>query len=108
ADDPRKAMKIDDLKEMRLDPKYAADLGHVYKAVSGPDAVHDILQFVDGITNFSKGMWTSVWPAFHARNIVSGQVQNAMLGMWDKESAKWAHQIQKGESLSGAKSIPVV
>lgn len=99
---------INDLKKMRVDKRIAADLANLNKAITGPEAVGDILNMVDSFTNFSKGMWTSIWPAFHVRNQVSGWIQNAMLGMWDPQSASAAVRMQQGKPVDVAMEIPAV
>jgi hypothetical protein len=99
---------IKDLKKMRVDKRMADDLAQLNKAITGPEAVGDILQMVDSFTNFSKGMWTSIWPAFHVRNQVSGWLQNAMLGMWDPQSASAAVRMQQGKPVEMAMEIPAV
>lgn len=100
--------KTKDLKKMRLDARLAQDLKGTIRSISGPEEIGNIVKFVDSTTNFGKSLLTGVWPAFHVRNLVSGQMHNAMLGMWDRESAYGAAAMMRGGVLKGASQIPAV
>ncbi|TWT95767.1 hypothetical protein Pla100_34090 [Neorhodopirellula pilleata] len=105
----REAMPdADDLASMEIRQEHADDLRSFMKAVSGPEPVNEMVAVLDDVTNLSKAMWTGVWPAFHVRNLLSGQVHNLTLGMFDPSSVKDAHTILKGRVIKEAARIPAV
>jgi hypothetical protein len=96
------------LRDMRLSKENAEELLSIHKTISGPDAINDLISMMDSVVNYSKGMWTSVWPAFHVRNRISGAFQNMALGIWSKEGDTWADQLLKGKVIEGATKEPWV
>jgi hypothetical protein len=94
-----------DLRNARIDKRIADDLIKIHKASSTRGPTDEILEMTDSFTNFTKSMLTSVWPSFHTRNLASGWAQNAMLGMWDKQTAKWAMQLQAGQALPDSRKV---
>jgi hypothetical protein len=96
------------LSQMRLSKTHAEELQSIHKVISGPEAVNDLIQMVDSVTNYSKGMWTSVWPAFHVRNRLSGAFQNMALGIWSKAGDSQANTVLKGDVIEGAAQKPWV
>ena len=102
-----KKMGIDhkELRHARIDKRIADDLIRIHKATTTRGPGEEILEMTDSVTNLTKGMLTSDWPSFHVRNIVSGWAQNAMLGMWDKQSAGWAGQIMVGNAMKGSSKV---
>lgn len=96
------------LKGMVVEPGLAEDLGRFMKGFSSPEPVNEIMQAVDSVTNFTKGMLTGVWPSFHVRNLTSGQFQNWVGGVFSGESIKQAHSMMRGDVVSFAKDIPSV
>jgi hypothetical protein len=103
-EDALQALK--ELKDMRLDKKLADDLLATKKGFDTPEAVGQIGKMTDPLTNLSKGLWTTPWPSFHGRNLVSGQVQNALKGMAGSQGE--AHSLMRGSDLTGAGQIPVL
>ena len=96
------------LRDMRLSKENAEELMSIHRTISGPDAINDLIGMMDSVVNYSKGMWTSVWPAFHVRNRISGAFQNMALGIWSKEGDTWADQLLKGKVIKGAAKEPWV
>ncbi|SFH96142.1 hypothetical protein [Planctomicrobium piriforme] len=96
----------------------SVDLGYVDKAVAedlmrfmapyaAPKPANELVAAIDSVTNFMKGMFTSPWPAFHTRNLTSGQFQNFIAGLFSKSSAIDAHKLMRGETIKAA-DIPVI
>lgn len=104
----RSGLSMDEVKNQSVRQEHADDLLKFAHAMKTPEAMDELMEMVDGLTNISKGFWTSVWPAFHARNLFSGQVHNHMLGMWDKDSAMAANALLRGNIIKGAKDIKSV
>lgn len=101
----------DDLKalgRMRVPTDLANDLARFHKGFTGPEAVGDIIGALDSVTNLFKAGVTTPWPAFHVRNLVSGQFQNWVSGQWSAESVKEANAILKGGDTSNLATIPAV
>lgn len=99
---------VEDLTDLEIRREHADDLRSFMKAVSGPEPVNEIIGVLDDVTNLSKAMWTGVWPAFHVRNLLSGQVHNKLLGMGDASSVKHAHSMLKGGIVPDARKIKAV
>lgn len=101
----------DDLKALgriRVPTDLANDLARFHKGFTGPEAVGDIVGALDSVTNLFKAGVTTPWPAFHVRNLVSGQFQNWVSGQWSAESVKEANAILKGGDTQKLATIPVV
>lgn len=96
---------LGDIKKMTISKENADDLVKVMETIRTPEAMNEILDFIDSATNLGKGLWTSAWPAFHVRNFVSGQVHNSLLNMTDKHSLKTAWALQRGGKTNGLKDI---
>lgn len=77
----RSGDKTRDIGNLLVDRKHSDDLLKMMEMGVGQEPVRQWLEVVDGMTNFGKGMWTSVWPAFHTRNFVSGTAHNFLKGI---------------------------
>lgn len=94
-----------DLRGYRIDKRIAEDLIGIHKATSGRGPFDEILAHVDSFTNFTKSLLTGPWPGYMVRNAVGGYVENASLGMWDNETAKWGIELQLGKVLKGSTKL---
>jgi hypothetical protein len=96
------------LGSMRIGKQHAEELRTINKVISGPEAINDLVKMVDSVTNYSKGFWTSVWPAFHVRNRMSGALHNMALGIWSKAGDSDANLLYQGGVIKGAANEPWV
>lgn len=94
-----------DLRGYRIDKRIAEDLIGIHKATSSREPFDEILAHVDSFTNFTKSLLTGPWPGYMVRNAVGGYVENASLGMWDNETAKWGIELQLGKVLKGSTKL---
>lgn len=92
----------------RVSEETAEAISKTMLGFEGPKAGGELLQFFDSLTNLWKGLQTVMWPGFHSRNFVSGQVQNWMSGMWSPESVKDTWKLMRGGTVPGAAKIPAV
>lgn len=99
---------LKELKKMRVRKEHADDLRLIYDSFSMPDAISEILDHFDSFTNWWKGAQTSVWPAFHVRNYVSGQVQNMAMGILGRTGHKEAIDLVQGKVIKNAAKKPWV
>lgn len=76
----------------------ANDLMRKMEGFKGPKAVGPIIQAIDSVTNLFKAGVTSVWPAFHTRNLSSGQYRNWEADMFSPRSVSEADAIMRGRS----------
>lgn len=107
--DPRDPDKyIRDFAKSRIDAGLADDLLRVRKAYTSPEPVRQVMQIVDNLQNWSKSLWTTPWPAFHARNVASGQFDNWVAGTFSFGSVKKAWDMLRGKAVAGAARIPEV
>ncbi|QDV24777.1 hypothetical protein [Aureliella helgolandensis] len=86
------------------------------KPFSSPDEVGYFAKGMHRFMNVFRSGLTAPWPAFHARNLLSGQVHNAMVGAKDPtgkgpmayfKPLKEAYDLRNGEPIKGiAEDIP--
>ena len=81
-----------------------------------PDVLRPVLGAVDQFTNLFKTSVTSIFPAFHLRNLYSGQWQNFVLGASDPRYSGVraylqpmvdAQKVIRGGTVEGAAEIPL-
>jgi hypothetical protein len=94
-----------DLRKARIDKRIADDLYRVHKAATTRGPMDEILEMTDSATNMMKTFSTTIRPGFHVRNLASGWTQNAMLGMWDKQSAGWSMDLLQGRTMADSRKI---
>jgi len=86
----------------------ADDLRRYYTAFTGPEAVGEIVGALDSVTNLWKAGVTTPWPAFHVRNLISGQFQNWTAGMFSGQSVAEAHSVLRGGAGESLADIPAI
>lgn len=96
---PLASMDVRDIRKMTVPKDVAEGMRNYVKLTENPEALDEILGAVDSVVNFSKGMWTSPWLAFHGRNTLSGSVHNFLKGMWDRKSFADSNAISKGRVI---------
>jgi hypothetical protein len=99
---------IDDVAAMSVPRELADDLMRMTQAFSGPEPTNAIMRVVDNITGLTKAGQTSIWPAFHVRNLFSGQFRNWIAGMWDAGSVNDAWRLARGGTVKSAAEIPII
>jgi hypothetical protein len=109
--DPIKGTRKD-LKKIFIPGEVAADALRYGQAFAMPDNLKPILQAWDYMTNLTKGGQTVLWPAFHARNVMSGIWQNmiggATYGKGDMIGPLMdAAKLRKGESIDWLTKMPM-
>lgn len=98
---------VESIGNMNVPKDLADDLNRFYESFKSPEAANEIIQAVDSVTNLFKGGVTSPWPAFHIRNLMSGQWQNWAAGQWSLASLREADKVMRGQSADLA-SIPAI
>jgi hypothetical protein len=94
--------------QMNIPLDFSDDLIRKMQAFKSPEAVNEILSsLIDPITNITKAGLTSAAPAFHVRNLASGQWQNAQAGMWSKRAFDVARGLATGGTVDVG-DIPIV
>lgn len=96
------------LLKNRVTDETATAISRIATGFSSPQAVDGVLKGLDSVTNFWKGWQTGVWPAFHARNLLSGQVNNYLTGNWSVGSVRNTNALLSGKIVKDAESIPAV
>lgn len=90
------------------------DAGRLRKAFDTPEALEPVLKAWDSLTNLTKMGQTSLWPAFHTRNALTGLWQAFVGGATDPRHAGPAAyarpfldagQARRGEAFAGANLI---
>lgn len=108
ADPKNAAIMAKDIANHRIPKDIADDLTRMVTGYTSPEPTSEFLKVFDSTTNLTKGFLTGPWPAFHTRNLFSGQWQNFIAGMFSPESVKDAHGIIRGGELKGAAKIPAL
>jgi hypothetical protein len=97
-----------DLVKKRIPEDIAADMLKMADQIKGPKAVGAILEAYDSAKNLSKAHWTGMFPAFHIRNLFSGQLQNMMKGIFSASSGADTSALIRGKDLKGYADLPVI
>ena len=98
---------VESIGDVPLPQDFADDLVRYVQSFKSPEAANEIIQAVDSVTNLFKGGVTSPWPAFHIRNLMSGQWQNWAAGQWSLASLREADKVMRGQSAD-LTSIPAI
>src|SRR5690606_26311367 len=96
----------DNIARMHIDPRVADDVLRVMKPFSAPEEVGAVLRTIDALTDWFRGSVTAIFPAFHVRNFISGQVQNFLGGAWSARSLHAADRLVRGKKIEWAGEIP--
>lgn len=106
------------LAQFRMDEDVLSDVTRIYQLsndLSKDNAFKNMGDWYDAYTNMFKSNVTTVWPAFHFRNLMSGAFQNALNDVFDptetllKKYLKPHHDAAKimvGDSTDGLDFIP--
>lgn len=95
------------IAKMDVPKDLADDLTRRMQAFKGPKAVGEIIGAIDSVTNLFKAGVTSVWPAFHTRNLGSGQFQNYVADMFSRRSVAEADALMRGRDVD-LRDLPIV
>ncbi len=101
------AEDIAKLADTLIPEDLAKDLSRFVESFKGPRAVGDLVKVYDAFSNLFKVGVTSPWPAFHARNFLSGQFQNWLHGQFSLNSFNQAKEVAAGKNADVA-DIPVL
>ena len=99
---------VDDIAMRTVPRELADDLTRMSQAFSGPEPTNIVMRLVDSVTGITKAGQTSLWPAFHVRNLFSGQMRNWIAGMFDPRSVADTWSMIRGGTIRGASEIPYV
>lgn len=85
----------------------ADDLARYYKLFDGPEAVGDLIKGIDNVNALFRTGVTSLFPAFHGRNLISGAINNWIKGLFSLRGMSEAKTIIEGNAADVA-DIPAV
>lgn len=95
-------------KNFRVDESFAAELGRVKNAYTTGKGMEAVLKFTDGYLNMFKANVTGPHAMYQSRNFVSGQMENAIAGIWSRRSTSLVFGIVRGGKAVGVETIPIV
>lgn len=107
----------DALEQIFVPAEVAADVEKYFKTFAAPEALKPFLNAYDKFTNMFKGSVTSLFPAFHSRNFVSGAFQNFIGRAYDPlapfheqyfRPLKDAWSLLRGKEISNVTKIPYI
>lgn len=105
---PATGESIAQLKNMRVAADVAADLTKINERFTAPAAAGQLGKTLDSITNLWKSGVTA-FPAFHARNFGSGQVQAALnFGPSAVRETRGVKRMMKGKDVASYVDHPLV
>jgi hypothetical protein len=108
---PPGPVKPSDLKKVFVPSEVAADVTRYGQSFAMPESLKPIISAWDSVTNLTKAGQTVTWPAFHARNFMSGLWQNLVGGATYPggdliSGLRDAHTLRSGGFLADANKIP--
>jgi hypothetical protein len=114
-DTPQARAALGDLSRT-VDESLLADAGRFIRPYTDPETVSTARKAIEGFTRLFKSHVTMPWPAFHTRNLFSGQLQNVLFNAHDPTQVgpmryvkplTQAYQLRKGKTLKGlSRDIP--
>jgi len=69
------------LENQFFEPPVIEEISRVYKTFFDKDEVKGALKYIDGVQNWWKAMTLSLFPSYHARNMVGNTWNNYLAGM---------------------------
>lgn len=110
------AQTAGDLSGLFVPAQVARDASRFAKATASPEGIAPFLKMFDQVSNLTKTGQTSLWPAFHARNGVTGMFMNWITDAGDPRFAamnparylqplKDAADLRVGKTVAGANTI---
>lgn len=105
---PQATLKQRKALGQELVPKdLADDITRYVKGFDGPDAAKGLVKVLDTFNAMFKTGVTTVFPAFHARNVVSGAFNNWVKGIFSPTAVSEAKKIIEGGAVD-LTDIPIV
>jgi hypothetical protein len=104
------------LSNFIIEPELSDDLKRYLNSFTKRDITNEMVAVLDYFTDSFKELATSIWPAFHFRNFISGQVNNMYSGAYDPERhgiMKWVQPVKdamllaQGKSIKGLSELPI-
>lgn len=104
------------LSNFIIEPELSDDLKRYLNSFTKRDITNELVAVLDYFTDSFKELATSIWPAFHFRNFISGQVNNMYSGAYDPERhgiMKWVQPVKdamllaQGKSIKGLSELPI-
>ena len=92
------------LKGFQAPKEAVKEIEKYYKTFISDDATNDLLRFYDGSLGLWKGSVTSLFPAFHIRNIIGNLTNMWLGGFYNPGRIGQALQIQKGGTVTVGKT----
>ncbi len=101
---------VQDLAQFHVGDGLARDVGRYQQALQAPETLQPLVKAWDSITNLTKAGQTSLWPAFHTRNGLTGLFMNWVIGARDPafsalDPQSWARPFQDAIALRGGGAI---
>ena len=92
----------------RISDEYAEAIKRTALGFEAPKAAREFMKAYDSVLSLWKGMQTSLWPGFWARNRFSGMVNNWMSGMWSPAAEIEGWKLVAGKAVKDAHLIPEI
>lgn len=105
---PTDSKSLKALANARISEKHADEFKRLVQGYKTPEPAGEVISAIDSLTNLTKTHLTSVWPAFHVRNLTSGLFNNWIAGNFSLKSIRDAHGLLTGGVIQGAADIPIL
>lgn len=91
--------------QLRIPEDIAKATRRIMEAQKNPEVTFGFVKALDKYNNLFRAHLTTPWPAFHNRNLISGQWANWATGMWSARSMIQAGDLLKGKVPEGLENI---
>lgn len=92
-----KGIDTSGLKDFYVPKDIAEELHRLEESFRTPESFKTLTgKIIDPINKLWQASVTRAFPAFHLRNLVSGQFQNWVAGVWSPKAMRQSHMIMQG------------
>lgn len=105
------------LENFNIEPRVVDEAFRYVRGFVEPETIGDVREFLTSVVNMQKVGLTVPWPAFHVRNLISGQYNNYMGRAYDPFAKPWmkyikpikdADALMRGEIIDDVLEIPFI
>lgn len=102
--------KMEDLlRAAKLPEGITRDLKRMHDFFAGPEPAKMLIDWLDQFKAWWKSNMTMPFPAFHVRNLSSGQIQNMLTSMFSRQALDGAWRLLRGgETIEGLKDASAI
>lgn len=105
----RLGLTPDAVRDLTLPKRLADDATRILRPFTQPTAIGPLAGLADAYSALWKTSVTSLWPGFHARNWLSGTIQNILHGVYSPQTHRAVQRLlTEGKPIPGSAKWPAV